>query len=394
MRRVTDLAFASIIGVAIVLSSASVVRAGARVTHWVSTTGTASGTGSSCSNPGYVGVDQTPIVEALAAAGKGDTVHVCAGTYLFDDGIDFEASSGVSIVGDGIGRTVLDGNESHYLIYVDDSVDFSLSRLTMARGFDVYGAGLTLVDSTATVSDVEFLDNVTNGAGAGNGGAAIYVWDNTTLTVNNSRFKGNESAGNSVAGAMAIYTAAGAVSHVTVIGSEFVGNRAGQGPAIYSNDVNEHDGPVSTLTIRNSVFRENLNVSADDGGAIAHEHTNADLALLSNLFVGNGGAGYGGAAEIWNVSGKIVVERNTFRKNSATEGGALWVDVSGGARRIARNVFIQNVANVGGAVAYECESITALQMTTSMRARNTFSLNLATADRRTSNVFASEYGCD
>ena len=176
--------------------------------------------------------------------------------------------------------------------------------------------------------------------------------------------------------------------------STFIGNRAGQGPAIYSYDDDELDGPVSTLTLRNNVFRENENLSSDDGGALAHEHTNADLTLVSNLFVGNSGAAYGGAAEIWDVTGAIVVERNTFRANTALEGGALWIDVSGGTRHLSRNTFISNVAGLGGAIAFECESSVAARVASAITAQNRFSLNRATESRRTANVFASDYGCD
>jgi hypothetical protein len=348
-------------------------RAVASTTHWVAVEGVDSGTGSSCSEPGYVGGNQESIKSALAAASEGDTIHICAGEYVFtDDGYNGSLPSGITIVGDGAGTTILDGDETYYLIAIDSTDDLTISNLTLTRGYDSYGGALTL----------------------DYGGAALYIYDSSTVTVVGSRFEGNESAGNSAGGAINIFTGALKESHVTIIGSDFIGNRAGQGPAIYTSDDDVHLGPVSTLTIRNSTFVENLNVSADDGGAISHEHTNANLTLLSNRFDGNSGAGYGGAAEIWNVTGKIVVERNTFRSNSATEGGALWIDVRSGTRQIARNQFVANVADYGGAVAFECETTMARRVSAAIARQNRFSRNRATEDRRSSNVFASNYGCD
>lgn len=395
MRRSSTLLAAVAMTATLAFSGVMPARAVASTTHWVAVEGVDSGTGSSCSEPGYVGGNQESIKSALAAASEGDTIHICAGEYVFtDDGYNGSLPSGITIVGDGAGTTILDGDETYYLIAIDSTDDLTISNLTLTRGYDSYGGALTLEDTNAVISSVKFLDNSADGSGVDYGGAALYIYDSSTVTVVGSRFEGNESAGNSAGGAINIFTGALKESHVTIIGSDFIGNRAGQGPAIYTSDDDVHLGPVSTLTIRNSTFVENLNVSADDGGAISHEHTNANLTLLSNRFDGNSGAGYGGAAEIWNVTGKIVVERNTFRSNSATEGGALWIDVRSGTRQIARNQFVANVADYGGAVAFECETTMARRVSAAIARQNRFSRNRATEDRRSSNVFASNYGCD
>ena len=386
---------AATMAVTLAFSGPAPVRAVGATTHWVAISGTASGTGSSCSDPGYVGDTQEPIIAALAAAQEGDTVHICAGEYVYTaNGYNDTLPDRITILGDGAGKTILNGDDTYYLLAIYDTDGLRVSNLTLTRGSDSYGAALYLGDSHAVVSGVEFVENSASHAGADYGGAALYVQDSSTVSVVGCRFEGNIAPGTSAGGAINIYTGANEESHVTVTSSTFIGNRAGQGPAIYSYDDDELDGPVSTLTLRNNVFRENENLSSDDGGALAHEHTNADLTLVSNLFVGNIGAAYGGAAEIWDVTGAIVVERNTFRANAALEGGALWIDVSGGTRHLSRNTFISNVAGLGGALAFECESGVAARVASAITAQNRFSLNRATESRRTANVFASDYGCD
>jgi len=356
-----------------------------------------SGLGTSCSDPGYRSENQAAIVSALEDASEGDTVRICAGEYTFTDtGYSGALPDGVSIIGAGAGATVLNGDDTYWLLNITGGTGLTIRGITFANGSASYGAALTLQDTEATIIGSEFINNTSITSGEDYGGAGIYVYDASDVTVISSRFEGNVSDEESVGAAINVYTN-GVAAALRVERSTFVGNEAGAGPAVYVADWDELDGDASEIVLMNNNFIENVNTNpADesaDGGAVAFEHTNGNLTMIGNLFRSNTGAYSGGAVEIWNVTGTIVVERNTFLRNSGGEGGALWIDVRNGTHRIRRNVFQRNVAtDSGGAIAFECETTAPRNVARSLQRSNSFSANRA-GNRRTGDVFASEYGC-
>lgn len=379
------------------LAMPSAVAAVDSVTHWVATHGTVHGTGTSCSDPGYVGSNQEPITAALTAAAAGDVVVICAGRYLYeDDGFSTALQDNVTIIGEGIGKTVLDGDDNYYLLSIEGGSNLSIQGVSFVHGSDTYGGGLYILDSVIEVDSCEFSDNTTSESGADYGGAGVYVQDDSTVTITRSRFRNNIAPSDSAGAAINIYTSGGAEAYVSVSRSSFIGNQAGQGPAIYLYDANGWAGDPSTLNVDSNSFINNVNTNPDDGnadgGAIAFEHTNAHLVMTNNVFRENSGAYSGGAVEIWDVDGSITVERNTFTRNSGGEGGAMWIDVRNGTKTIRRNRFIGNTADVGGAIAFECETTSGSRVVRDLKRHNIFFSNRA-AVRRTSDVVASDYGC-
>lgn len=359
------------------------------------------GPGTSCSDPGYRAENQEALSLALADAEAGDTVRICAGEYIYDgNGYDDPLSNGVSIVGAGIGETILNGANQYYLLSLEGGTDIEIRGITFAQGEDTYGAALTIEDTEATVIDSLFVGNTATETGEDYGGAGIYVYANdetTEVTVINSRFEGNVADEESAGGAINVWTDTNEVATLRVERSTFVGNEAGQGPAIYFDDFDQLDGGVSEITLLNNTFIQNLNTHPDDdsadGGAVAFEHTNGNLIMIGNTFTKNSGAYSGGAVEIWDVTGTIVVESNSFTRNVAGEGGALWIDVRNGIQHIRRNTFRGNTAtNLGGAISFECETAPTRRVAASLERTNRFFANRATS-RRTLNVYASEYGC-
>ncbi len=356
-----------------------------------------SGPGTSCSDPGYRSEDESALVRALEDASEGDTVRVCAGEYVSTgNGYSGVLPNDVSIIGAGARATVLNGDDSYWLMNVTGGTGLTIRGITFANGLASYGAALTLQDTEATIIGSEFINNTSTTSGEGYGGAGIYVYDASDVTVISSRFEGNVSDEDSVGAAINVYTD-GVVATLRVERSTFVGNQAGQGPAVYFQDSDDLEGEASEIFLVNNTFIDNVNTNPDedaaDGGAVAFEHTNGNLTMSGNLFRGNSGANWGGAVEIWDVSGTIVVERNTFLRNSGGEGGALWIDVRSGVDHIRRNVFQRNVAaDSGGAIAFECETTQARSVVRSLQRSNSFSANRA-GNRRTGDVFASEYGC-
>lgn len=391
-----------------------------------------SGPGTSCADPGYRSEDQLALYNALYDSAAGDTVQLCEGHWVFtNDGFYDAIPDNVTIQGLGAGRSVLDGDGTYYLLGLTTGTGVVVRGITFHDAYeDSYGAGLYIYDAEVTVTACEFTENWADEYGAalsaedatvhvtnslfqdniaGFGGALVA--EGSTVSVTNSRFVENSATdGRSGYGGAAVYNYDGVVSisgstfvdnetastgagvmgydgPVTILNSSFVGNIASQGPAVYSY------GDDSDVIIKQSRFIDNVNSSADDGGAVTFEHNNSDLLMEGNLFQGNSGATYGGAVEIWNVTGSIRVLGNTFRDNSAIEGGALWIDIRGGTRDIQRNLFLDNRAAVGGAIAYECETIPARRATALLLKQNRFGRNVATANRRTSNIYDTPYGC-
>jgi hypothetical protein len=356
------------------------------------------GSGTSCSDPGYQSENQSGLWAALEDAVAGVTVRICAGEYIYDGyGYSDTLPNGVTIVGAGIGKTILNGDDQYFLLYIQGGNDIVIRGITFTQGSDTYGAGLTLYNTEATVIDSAFVNNSTTSSGADYGGAGIYVYDDSTVTVINSHFEGNVADDGSAGAAINVYTSFGTAAILRVEQSTFVGNEAGQGPAVYYYD---HDSgkSVTEITLINNTFVQNVNTNPDDdnadGGAVAFEHTNGNLTMVGNQFLQNSGAAFGGAVEIWDVTGKIIVEGNSFISNVAAEGGALWIDVRNGTQNIRRNTFRGNVATgLGGAIAFECETQPARVTAMPLQRSNRFIANRS-SNRRAADVYASEYGCN
>jgi uncharacterized repeat protein (TIGR01451 family) len=116
---------------------------------------------------------------------------------------------------------------------------------------------------------------------------------------------------------------------LTVQNSTFSGNSADDGGGIAN---------WGTLTVQNSTFSGN---SADDGGGIANWGT---LTVQNSTFSGNSAAfGGGGIAN----QGALTVQNSTFSGNSADWGGGI-DNLSGGTLTVQNSTFSGNSAHLGG----------------------------------------------
>jgi hypothetical protein len=412
------------------------------VTHWVAQSGFEDGTGTSCDDPGYVGDTDAIVIEAIEVAETGDTVHICAGTYLFGNDGSLDIADGVTIEGDGPNLTVLDGQGEYYLMSISDDDDIVIKDLGIANGYDDYGGGIYFDEGSTSfvVENVHFVGNRAGSLGGGGlyvwdssgvvsdslfhangsewggaivvqdsdveiqnstftenytdhesdyapdfGGAAIYLYGGT-LGVEGSLFRDNETDPGSAGAAIHVYAGS-----LVVDDSDFIGNRAFQGAAIYLFAEAPEDGEGDSVVITDSLFVGNRTSTVEDGGAIAHERNSRDVTISRNVFTGNSGASFGGAIEAWLVYGALEISNNQFNRNSAVEGGAVWVDVRSGVADIKGNVFKGNRARTGGAIAFECEVTSSRGIATHLTRSNRYSSNSAGAPRSSANVWASRY---
>ncbi len=252
------------------------------------------------------------------------------GPITFEKG-DATADNMVTVGKDGIttltGGVAGSGTIDKLAIAEDGKTTITNAKLSNHKGRALRNEG------TLTVTGGLFESNEANVAGA------IYNADGATLTVDGVTFASNSSV-NNVAGAInnrdgqviikkstftgndsgtkaggAIYNASGNLSTlgaITITGSTFEGNKAGNGGAVW----NGSDGKVE---IADSTFKGNKALAEDglgQGGAI----TNADeMTITGSTFEGNQAGKLGGA--IFNAAnGKLTFNgTNTFTNNTAAD---------------------------------------------------------------------------
>ena len=173
---------------------------------------------------------------------------------------------------------------------------------------NVAGAIYNAAEATLTVDGVTFANNssVNDVAGAINNRDGKVIITNSTFTGNDSGTKAGGAIANTAGS-----TEEGKLGTITIKGSTFEGNEAGNGGAVW----NGSDGKVE---ITNSTFKSNTAlVGIGQGGAI----TNADkMTITGGSFANNtanysGGAIYNGA----NAAGSqtsLTIDGTTFTGNS------------------------------------------------------------------------------
>ena len=314
--KLTTALFASSLLASTFLALPVQVRAvGGPVTHWVATSGTpAGGVGTSCANPGYVGTTQGPIAAAIDAAAEGDTVHLCAGTYLHTNhGYYDSIPDGITIEGEGVGSTILDGAGESYFFSLDlrgaESL-LTIRGITFKNGYDSDYAGAFDVENGAVyITNCSFINNR-----SGNYGGALY-FERAALTVTNTSFTDN-ATGRTGGGAIYVYQAPSAA---VITNSSFTHNGAAYGGAIVAR--------YSDLQVTNSTFSSNYtdyeNGGADYGGAAIYVY-DSYTRVTGSTFVNNESPQAGSGAGILVYTGSLSVDRSTFTGNRAGQAPAIY----------------------------------------------------------------------
>lgn len=165
-------------------------------------------------------------------------------------------------------------------------------------------------------------------------GGALYLDSNITLEIKGSRFKSNSAGGSGGA----IYFASGSGGpDVTIESSEFDGNSADEGGALFISD------PDADTTIRNSLFKNNSAV--DDGGAIDDRGA---MNIYRSVLHNNSASDSGGA--IISVRSLTLENSTLFNNTSVNHGGALYGNHSAGtdSTTVKHVTFVNNEATGAG----------------------------------------------
>ena len=292
-----------------------------------------------------------------------------------------------NIVIDGKGHTI-DARDLGRIFSIGEGFTVTLTNATLINGKATEG-GAIYNDGSLTLSDVKLSDNAADGYGGAvfnngelvvsdsvfdsnnivnrgsasvdYGGAAIYNWKEGTLKVTNSNFTNNiknYKNGDNLVGAITT------IGNATVSGSNFVNNSGRWGGAISATGA-ELRKNSSTLTVSNTIFRDNAALYAGAVYIWGSNYNIADCVFDNNTAFGKGNMtpnnNNGGALVVSQVS-KFnepitgTISGSKFTNNKAQYGGAAYFNK--GFVTITDSVFENNIATAeGGAVGFSRASV-------------------------------------
>lgn len=204
-----------------------------------------------------------------------------------------------------------------------------------------YGGGLQQNAGTMQMSGAVFSAN-----SAGMGGA-LELHNGASTEVSDTEFTGNTA---SQGGAIYNDTYGSAVSDLTVSGGVFTSNTADDGGAVYN---------YAKMVISGAEFRENRTNSTEMwgtngfGGAVENT-SNGNLTITDATFAGNVGANGGAIANYlpWTDMTslpKLTVSGGSFEENAAANGGAIYLAGAFAEEiEISDADFTSNTASYGG----------------------------------------------
>ena len=288
---------------------------------------------------------------------------------------------------DGKGHTI-DARELGRIFSIGEGFTVTLTNATLINGKADKG-GAIYNDGSLTLSDVKLSDNAADSYGGAvfnnghlvvsdsvfdsndivnrgsasvdYGGAAIYNWKEGTLKVTNSNFTNNiknYKNGDNLVGAITT------IGNATVSGSNFVNNSGRWGGAISATGA-ELRKNSSTLTVSNTIFRDNAALYAGAVYIWGSNYNIADCVFDNNTAFGKGNMtpnnNNGGALVVSQVS-KFnepitgTISGSKFTNNKAQYGGAAYFNK--GFVTITDSVFENNIATAeGGAVGFSRASV-------------------------------------
>ena len=300
-------------------------------------------------------VNGVVINKNIAIDGKGHTIDARDLGRIFSIGEGFTVTL--------TNATLINGKaDKGGAIYNDGSLTLSDVKLS-DNAADSYG-GAVFNNGNLVVSDSVFDSNDIVNRGSASvdyGGAAIYNWKEGTLKVTNSNFTNNiknYKNGDNLVGAITT------IGNATVSGSNFVNNSGRWGGAISATGA-ELRKNSSTLTVSNTIFRDNAALYAGAVYIWGSNYNIADCVFDNNTAFGKGNMtpnnNNGGALVVSQVS-KFnepitgTISGSKFTNNKAQYGGAAYFNK--GFVTITDSVFENNIATAeGGAVGFSRASV-------------------------------------
>jgi len=271
------------------------------------------------------------IAAALAAANKGTTILVAAGTYK--ENLTWPSVDGIRLISEsGAAQTTIDGGKNGRVI----TMSGKLTGATVIEGFTIAGGRLT---------------------GSRNDGAGILIGSSSggcSPTIDGNRITGNESDGTSWNYGGGIHVQ-GTGSNPVIAGNTIDKNQLKNGSWNYGAGIYIRRG-ARPLVIGNTITaNQTLSPSNSTGnrgyGAGVYVGDTASPVIASNLIAGNGNQttswNYGAGVAVAISSGTTVIANNTIVQNTCkggswTYGGGIYLYPSGGSVVITGNIVALN----------------------------------------------------
>ena len=224
------------------------------------------------------------------------------------------------------------------------------------------GGAMALVKVEGSIKDSDFSNNTNKHFNRSSGGA-LFVAEDSNITLENDVFNENTATGKTAQGG-AIYNE----GTLTVEGGSFTDNSAAPadgstvtvsnvGGAIYNADDAE-------LSINGTRFEGN---TAAIAGAVNNQYDSSHITGITNAFFVNNTASLSAGGALRNQGTIDSISGTTFEGNTAGNGGALWNGAGGTITNITDTTFTGNKSTndaVGGGAITNAGDITKINATT------------------------------
>lgn len=224
------------------------------------------------------------------------------------------------------------------------------------------GGAMALVKVEGSIKDSDFSNNTNKHFNTSSGGA-LFVAEDSNITLENDAFNENTATGKTAQGG-AIYNE----GTLTVEGGSFTDNSAAPadgstvtvsnvGGAIYNAD-------DAKLSINGTRFEGN---TAAIAGAVNNQYDSSHITGITNAFFVNNTASLSAGGALRNQGTIDSISGTTFEGNTAGNGGALWNGAGGTITNITDTTFTGNKSTndaVGGGAITNAGDIKKINATT------------------------------
>jgi len=277
---------------------------------------------------------------AVADAAPGDTIRfnsrITRRRIVLSSEIVIDKA--LRIRGNGIGNTVISGNNANRIFNVTTASEVYIGILELRNGVtDGSGGAILNPVGVLRLDGIRISDSSAAGTGVGNGGGAVA--SSGRLLVTASRFVDNSATGAAGNGGAILSTGGG----IAVTNTFFTNNTSSRaGGAI------EISGPETNNLLSNVTMSENMTGGSPGNGGGVHITGPANMIVRGGLYTDNVAAREGGA--LWNGSGQMIVRgadisNNTASGPAADDGGGGIFNNGGTLKIFEGTSIVDNVAD-------------------------------------------------
>ena len=245
---------------------------------------------------------------AVTMASAGDVIVFAGsanGTISLSTG-EITLDKNLSIVGNGIGNTVISGGNASRIFNVTNSAVVGLRLLTLADGMAAMSGGaLQNMDGDVTLDEVLVTNSSAMGTAGTMGGGGVH--NAGTMLIKNSFISNNDAVQGSGSGGGILNSLGGTLTVLRTMVNGNEANRAGGG-------IEEASGAEGGFTMREGTLSGNTVYASPGNGGGIHVGGGGTTSIALVTIDGNTAGQEGGG--VWNA-GNMTLGRNTITNNVA-----------------------------------------------------------------------------